>query len=199
MSNFTFTPVTVTRGRKFRGRAYSLGDVRPGMWGTWNSKLWEPTEKKYVWANVDFLEEDTSATPEQVQLDKDRYVMHVIDDTIQWCRSKKPDAPTPEVMQFARNMLHKYHPEIDEATLALQGLTDQRDLATEVEKTVSWAKGLVTRPCYMYGRFCRGGRPISDEKKVHIAYQALHKKGFTSKPEFEAAWAAALEKAGLKA
>lgn len=33
MSNFTFTPVTVTRGRKFRGRAYSLGDVRPGMWG----------------------------------------------------------------------------------------------------------------------------------------------------------------------
>ena len=192
-----FAPVIVTRGRKFRGKAYSIGDVRPGMYGSWNSKLWDPVSKKYVWANTDFCDDDESVTPEQVQADKATYLKHIIDDTVAWCRSCKPNAAEDEVMQFARNVLRKRHPEITEEMLNSNNLSDRRDISIEVEKTLNWAIKLTTKPCLIYGRWCKGGRPLPEEKKIRIAFKALTRKGLTGKPEFRPIWTFTLSMMGL--
>ena len=193
----TFTPVLISRGRKFRGKAYFLGDVRCGSFGNQNAKLWDPAAKRYVWANVDFCDEDESVTPEQVATDKEAYSKAVIEDTIKWCRECKSGAPEDEVMQFARNVLRKYHPEIDESKLVANDLGDRRDLSIEVEKTLNWAIQLTTRPCWMYGHYCKGGRPLPTEKKIRIAYKSLTKKGLTQKADFEAVWTFLLSMMGL--
>ena len=193
----TFTPVAVNRGRKFRGKAYYLGDVRYGNFGAQNAKLWDAVNKKYVWANVDFCLDDETVTPEQVAADKAAYQKDVIDDTIRWCRERKQNASEDEVMQFARNVLRKYHPEIDETLLQANNLNDRRDLSIEVEKTLNWAIKLTTKACWMYGRYCKGGRPLPDEKKIRIAYKALVRKGLTQKEGFEAVWSFMLTMMGM--
>ena len=195
--SITFLPVVVNRGRKFRGKAYALGDTRPGMYGSWNSKLWEPISKKYVWANEEFLEDDESVSPAQVQADKDAYIKHIIDDTIQWCKNCKPNASEDEVMQFARNVIRKHHPEIDESLLEANKLNDRRDISAEVEKTLTWAMKLTTRPCVIYGRVCKGGRPLPEEKKIRIAYRSLVRKGLAAKPDFLPVWTFILSMMGL--
>lgn len=190
-SEFTFKPVVINRGRKFRGKAYYLGfDTERGIaYGVtcWSSKLWDPESKRYVYANPDFCMDDTTLNDEQVNAAKVEYVNHLINGTIEWCKAQKPDADEKEIHRFARNILRKHHRElmddIDEV------LPDQSDLREEIEKTLKWASTLTTKACFMYGRWCPGGRPLSIERQTSIAFNALQKRGLTARPEFKAIWA----------
>lgn len=200
---FTFQPVNVSRGRKFRGFAYFICSYdasfavyrgRGGYIQNEKAKLWDPVTEQFVYATADFcddVEQDESITLEA----KRKFIEKTIKSTVDWCASKNPSAPEAEIKRFARNVLRKHYPgmapAIDEA------LPDQRDIAEEIQKTVSWAITLVTKPCNMYGKYCPGGKPLPPKKKVEIAYKALQKKGIASNPQFHDVWNMVLTVFGL--
>lgn len=197
-TKITFKPVNVNRGRKFKGFAYFLGCTYTNeiAWRVTaeSTKLWDPAEKRYVYANPDFCE-DATVEASKVEADLNDYIKTTIDGTLRWCRSQKPSAAESEVKQFARNVLRKQHPEMLEfidATIA-----DQRDVVAEIERTLEWAMALTTRACWMYGRWCAGGRPLPVERKVRSALNALSKRGITQLDGFDEAWTFSLTVRGL--
>lgn len=204
-SAFTFVPVRVARGRKWKGElaymltiqdsSFCLYHGRGGYIQSETAKMWDPATKRFVYANADFVE-DVELPAEQVEAARKEYVDLQIRGTIAWCKSKKPDAPEAEIMQFARNCIRKQHPEFD-VYLVEYGLTDRRDVVDAVERTLSWAMQLKTRPCFMYGRHCPGGRPLPDEKKIRIARKSLHTKGIDLLDGFAEAWELSLTIRGL--
>lgn len=189
VSQITFTPVNVNRGRKFRGFAYLVGDETPVdvAWNmtVWNSKLWDPAQKRYVYANSNFCEVDESVPASKIEADRDEYIFGTIRNTIDWCRSKS-NGDEAEVKRFARNVLLKNHPDMLEDIDAV--LPDERDVNKEIAETLKWADGLTTRACYMYGHHCAGGKPLSPKAKMERAYSALQRRGVTKLPGFEEAW-----------
>lgn len=190
MSNLIFKPVVINRGRKFRGKAFFLGITTERAVAynvsSWSTKLWEPVSKRFVYANPDFCEDDTSFDEFLCQQAREEYVRHVIDGTIAWCRAQKPEADDREVFRFARNVLKKHHPEmLEEINSALPECVNIREAISD---TLTWASKLVTRPCFMYGRYCPGGKPYSLDRQLAVARRALEKKGLTNHPEFEEAW-----------
>ena len=201
-STFTFFPVRVARGRKWRGELAYFVSSRdssfcvPGriIYGE-TAKLWEPVSKKFVYANAEFCEDVTQAA-DVTETARKEYVDQQIRGTIAWCKAQKPDSPEAEVLQFARNVLRKHHPEFD-AYLVSYGLTDRRDVVDAVERTLTWAMGLKTQACWMYGRHCPGGKPIADAKKIAIARKSLHTKGIDLLEGFAEAWELALTIRGL--
>lgn len=209
--NTTFAAVKVERGRKFKGRGFIVAvKTSSGSYGwrhtgygwehayyeTETAKIWVPELKRFAYANANFVEDDTTVSPEECDRQYKLYVEHTIDSTLDWCRSVKPEADAAEIARFARNVLRKNHPDmiarIDEV------LPDQRHLDEEVAKTIAWAMTLRTRPMWMYGRMTKGGKPYSNERYVEIARKALTKRGFADKPEFEQVFDAECAKAGLK-
>ena len=80
---------------------------------------------------------------------------------------------------------------IDKAT------PDCRNVVTEIQNTLTWAMGLTTRACWMYGKWCAGGKPLSAERKRTIALSALEKKGITKLPGFVDAWNMSLDVYGM--
>jgi hypothetical protein len=189
-SPFTFAPVVVTRGRKFRGKAFYLGQdsSRSVAYGVecWSSKLWDPIAKRYVYANPDFCDKDESVTEAEVAAAKLEYVTHIINNTVEWCRSQKPNASDEEIKQFARNVLRKHHREMMDDINRV--LPDQSNLHDEITRTLKWASTLTTKACFMYGRWCAGGNPLSLERQQSIAFRALEKRGLTSRPDFKEMW-----------
>lgn len=188
MENICFTPIEVSRGRKFKGKGYLVGSG--GVSCNWaysivNAKIWDPASKSIVFANQDFVEDDSSIPPEQIEADKQAYINFVIDDTARYCRSKSSDPNSPATEKWIRNSLLKKLPKeiVDKA------FPDNINVAEEVEKTIRWASTLTTRPMMMYGRACKGGKPYSRTRKAEIAYKHLRSKGITHKPEFDACWA----------
>lgn len=192
MSNFTFTPVTVSRGRKFKGFGYRVSSYdssfsvyagRGGFIESYTARIWDPATKQIVKANDDFCVE-TPTDPAKVEADRQAYIKLTIESTIAWCRTKSPNEI--EALKFARNVLRKHHPEMME--YIDQACPDMRDVSAEIENTLNWAAGLTTKACYMYGKWCAGGKPISVERKVRTAYRALQKKGVTSLENFNDCW-----------
>lgn len=187
-TNLVFVPVNVSRGRKFRGFGYVIGSSETGGygWSQVNAKIWNPETKQIVYANADFCEDDTSVDNFILEQAKAEYIKHTIQSTIDWCRAQKPNMPEAEILLFARNVLKKHHSEMIEEIDRL--LPDTRDIHEEIEKILKWASGLTTRACYMYGRFCPGGKPLPIQKVLAIALSACEKRGFTKNPEFQTIW-----------
>ena len=206
----TFRAVKVTGGRKYRGTGFIVAVKTSSGCAGWRhtgygwernwyesntAKIWVPSLKKFQYANVNFVEDDPSVSEEDCEREFKAYQELTIEDTIAWCRKTKPEATAAEIDAFARNVLRKHHPEMMSRIDEL--LPDQRQLDTEVSKTIAWAITLRTRPCFMYGRHCEGGKQYSNERYIEIARKALTKRGWTDKPEFEAVFHAECQKAGL--
>jgi len=204
--SFSFIPVKVTKGRKWKGEGYMLDSFESSfqLYGwhggagrrvTETAKIWDPAAKRIAYASCSFCE-DRDADTSKVEADRKEYIDLTIQSTISWCRSRKPNAEESEVLSFARNVLRKNHPEmIDAINVAAP---DTRDVVSEIERTVTWAMGLKTRPCYMYGRHCPGGKPLPDKKKVAIALKSLTNKGITKLEGFSKAWELILTLKGLR-
>lgn len=203
---FPFIPVKVTKGRKWKGEGYMLETFESGfqLYGwhgsagyrtTETAKIWDPAAKRIAYASQSFCE-DVEADPAKVAADRKEYIDLTIQNTISWCRKTKAGAPEAEVLQFARNVLKKHHPEMLDAINA--AAPDTRDVVNEIERTLTWAMGLKTRPCFMYGRRCPGGKPLPDKKKVAIARKSLETKGITKLDGFAEAWELILTMKGLR-
>lgn len=196
--SFTFKPVRVTRSRSFRGFGYYVGEggISQPAWCVtiYEAKIWDPVNKRIAYVNSDYLE-DCEVPADKLEADRKSYIDHTIQGTISWCRSQSAGKAEAEVLRFARNVLRKRHPElmsfIDEAA------PDTRDVVVEVQRTFQWAMGLTTKSCWMYGRFCPGGKPLSNSRKVNAARKALEKKGITKLDGFQEAWEVTLTMAGL--
>lgn len=194
MSNVTFVPVVIKYGRKYRGFAYALDKKVYSRFGAYYEKLWNPIDCKFVYANPDYVETaeiDTS----KYEADLTSYIKHVIEDTISWCATKCSNSADTEMKQFARNILLKHYPELaDEINKVLP---DNRDTLKEIEKTVDWAMKLTTRPMQLYGKWCKGGKPIPEQRKVNIAYNALCKRGIDKLDNFKELFMMQLDIRGL--
>jgi len=199
---FDFNPVHCSRGRKWRGAlAYSIDidddnhNLRFGSFGTVSKRLWEPIAKQYVFANIDFIEAN-ERDEAKIAADREAYVKTTIQSTVDWCKSVKPELPDAELLLFIRNSLKKQHPEMLPAIDVVA--PDNRDVVAEVQKTLQWAMTLKTQACWMFGRYCNGGKPLADNRKVEIAFKALQKKGVTKLDGFEDVWNMTLDVMGLK-
>lgn len=187
-TSILFAPVTVNRGRKFRGFGFVIGSSETGGygWSQTNAKIWNPETKRVVYANMDFCEDVADYPAAELEAAQKVYIRNLIDDTIAWCRNSKPEASEDEIKRFARNVLLKHHRQLAEEIE--RALPINRDCAAEVANTLAWAATLVTRACWMYGRWCEGGRPLSRDRKLDIARKACEKKGLTNLPEFSEIW-----------
>lgn len=207
-ANATFIPVKVTGGRKYRGTGFMVsvssstndyGWRHTGYgWArniveTETARIWVPALGKFQYANSNYVDDDISVSESDRAAALQTYCDKIVQDTLTWCQSKKPGASEAEVLSFARNVLRKHHPEID-----IDGtIPDSRDASTEILNTIKWALTLRTRPCFMYGRHCPGGKMLSGERYVSIARKALVKRGISSKEGFEELFKAAIEAEGL--
>lgn len=185
-----FVRVKVSKGRKFRGEAYDVGNQpyentyqlpgwsgRGGWISSCSVKLWSPTQG-WVYANPSYIEY-VDAPADVMAADLKAYTDFVVDGTVDWCRSKSKDKSEREVLKFAHNVIKKHHPEM---LLAFQEKYDYKDDAVDsITSTIDWAFKLG------YG----------NKKSVRIAHRALEKKGLTTHPAFIAAWTIALDLRGL--
>lgn len=191
-----FTPVEVTGGRKFKGFAYDLHRYYERSYGyagsgvfplttTTSATLWDPVSCSKVYANEKFVNE-VKRDSDIVLSDKAEYIRKIIQDTVDWCLSNGTDEKSS--IQSARNILMKKHPYLRDVIPEV--IPDTRNIFDEVKKTLTWAMGLKTKPTYLYGRHCPGGKDLPTKKKVNIALMALKNKGIaTDTDEFKAAWA----------
>lgn len=115
---------------------------------------------------------------------KRKWIEDQINGTINWCRSVSPAGTAEvEILRFAINVLRRKSVALAKIVSELKLYTlDTRDVVAEVRKTVEWALSLRTRPCWMYGKYCAGGRKYPPKKTISIALRALEKKGIM-KPE----------------
>ena len=195
-ANITFTPVKVETGRKFRGDAYLLGEKSYGSFGTVNEKLWDPASKTVVYANTERVIAREGVPHFVVMDDLNEYIAAVINETVEWCRKTAADKAEDNIKRFARNVLLKRHPEMQDIIDA--EFPDTRNAIDEIRRTLEWAKKLTTRAGYYYGRYSAGGKPLSDERKLQCAKTALLRKGIAKLPGFEEAWVAAVQESGLQ-
>ena len=185
-----FEPVVVNKGRKFRGEAYWIGAAEhttsyqlPGWSGRggWitsvSVKLWSPTQG-FVFANPDYIEDVTGKSEEEVKADYAKFVDFTINETIAWCRKVSSNKGESEIINFARNVIRKHHPEMMDEFESRHGGVDVVGI---VESTIAWALNL----------------GYSTAKCVRIAARALTKKGVTSNEAFTAAWTITLDLRGL--
>lgn len=187
MEHLLFSPIVVNKGRKFKGRGYLVGSG--GVSAGWaytivNAKIWDPSKKCIAYANQDYVEEDASVTPEQIEIDKQGYIDNVVDSTIAYCKSKSANPDSVEALQWIRNVLLKKLPK----DVVDNRFPDQRGVSESVEKSLRWAMTLVSRPTVIYGKVCKGGKPYSKARKATIAYKQLKKNGIASRDGFEDAW-----------
>lgn len=186
-----FAAVVVNKGRKFRGEAYDIGSEvhtssfqlagwsgRGGWCTSYSIKLWSPTQG-FVWCNPNYVE-DREVDPEVEKADYAKYVDSTINDTIKWCRSRRPDAGDQEVLTFARNVIGKHHPEMLEAFDSATGYKGP-DVVVIVQSTIDWAFRL----------------GYSNAKCVRLALRALSKKGILQNRAFVPAWTISLDLRGL--
>ena len=190
---FIFTPVACHKGRKWKGDlAYLLGyDPEYTSFGSMQVKLWDPAQMKYVYANPNFVE-NIDSTQEKTESDKKVYIDKVFSDSIAYWKNKAPD----NWQTCARASMLKWHRELRE--FIDEKLPDNRNVFEEVEKTLSWALSLRTRPTVIYGRKCKGGNLYPEINRVRIARRSLHKKGIDKLEEFDKAWDVALTMRGIR-
>lgn len=134
-----------------------------------NAKIWVPELGKFRYANSKYVEDDDSVSSEECAKQFDLYAKRTIASTIEWCKSKQPEASEEQNLMFARRVLLKNHPEMKD--LIDISCPDTRSVKDEIEKTFKWVNSLKkkhTRP-----------------KKIDIAKKALWKKGMFEKEGFE--------------
>lgn len=180
----TFRAVKVEKGRKFKGRGfivsttYSSGAIgwkhtvhgwTPNTYESETAKIWVPELQKFQYANLKYVEDDTSVSPEECAEEFRKYQDLTIANTISWCKSKQPNATESQNLIFTRRVLLKNHPEMREAIDRV--CPDSRDLKTEIENTIVWVNSLKKRHT----------RP----KKIQIARKALNRKGLSNRDGFE--------------
>ena len=191
-ANITFKPVVVNRGRKFRGIAFDVGGKEVATQvarcvTSYSVCLWDPANKRFVYANPDFVEERAIDKDELLEA-KRKWIEDQINDTISWCRSISPAGTAEdEILRFATNVLRRKSEALAKIVAELNTV-DTRDVVAEVRKTVEWALSLRTRPCWMYGKYCAGGHKYPPKKTISIALRALEKKGIMKLEGFLEAW-----------
>lgn len=186
----TFEPVKVERGRKFKGFAYYIDCMvcHAGPYSTYDrARLWDPAAKRFVYANAEFCMDASEISDEQKIADKTAFIQHKIDGIVNYakanCTGTKDD-----LNRFILNIAKKqFSVEFINAVIRPQ-LDINVDVASEVEKTLQWAMSLKTRPMFLYGKYCAGGKPLALEKKLRIALKALTKKGITVHEDFNMVW-----------
>lgn len=200
-----FTPVIVSRGRKFRGRGFMVStSFTTGLHYEMDvAKIWIPDEKRYGYANADYAEDDPDVDPTMTASAFAEYTEFTINSTIEWCRSKKPGASDAEIKGWARAILLKYHPDMSSAIDAAipppnKNLLLDDEIREKIASTLEWAKTLRTKTVWMYGRWV-GGKPYTPERVMECARKALAKKGLTEVEDFTHIFADECRKAGLMA
>lgn len=173
-----FAPVMVNKGKKYRGFAYDIGsDVHTSTFniygtgrGGWRScesiKLWSP-DKGFVFCNPSYVEEVTDKPESEVLADYAKYVDCTINETVAWCRkvSVGKGKSEPDIINFARSVISKHHPEMLDEFNSRHG---EIDVVGVVESTITWALKL----------------GYSEAKCIRIAFKALWKKGVMTHKAF---------------
>lgn len=195
-----FRAVKVTGGRKYHGTGFIVSITTssgacgwkhtgygwsPNCYETETAKIWVPSLKKFQYANMKYVEDDASVSKEECSLKFKEYADSIIQSTIDWCHSQKPDGEEREVARFARNVLLKHHPEIRAEIDAM--LPDSRDLKSEIDSTIAWSKTLTDRR----------GQPLENGARMDVCRKALAKRGLTSFAGFEEAFIAECTAASL--
>ena len=210
VSKVPFTPVTISKGRKYRGKGFvvsycsstqDFGGWRHTGYGwernivdTETAKIWVPELKAFRYANAKFVEADDEAAEAYVKAMFDEYCDHIVKDTINWCKNKLGNNATEiEVNQFARHVIIKNHPEIQIDDY----IVDTESYLDKIEKIFAWVVTLRTQPTYLYGKHCEGGKPYSNDKYVAIARRTCTKKNLNTNPEYAAAFKKCCDKYGL--
>lgn len=164
-----FVRVKVSKGRKFRGEAYDVGNQpyentyqlpgwhRGGWISSCSVKLWSPSQG-WVYANPSYLE-PVDAPADVVAADLKAYTDFVVDGTVTWCRTKSAGKPEKEVLRFAHNVIKKHHSELLPIFIEKYGYSES--VVDSVNSTMDWAFGL----------------GYSNAKCVRIAVRVLTKKG----------------------
>ena len=134
LSNTGFKPITVSKGRKFKGhgfliciehKSYRSGfwhqEPLPGggcHWTQWvdssTAKIWVPELGKFCYANSKYIE-DRQIDENAQAMEFSKYCEKMINDTIDYCTNKLKQNnkfSKSELIQFARRCLNKYHSEI---------------------------------------------------------------------------------------
>ena len=182
---FTFDPVTVSKGRKWKGNGWLLGTTM-GAYGE-SAVIWDETLHRKVYASLNFCN-DREVTEEERVAAARAYVEHVVQETLQWCRNEKPEASEDETVRFARACLRKRHSDLPVDDF-LPEIKDQgRNVEEEILSTLRWASGLRTQRCWMYGRLMPGGKPYPRARQLECAIKALIRKGTDKLPGFKEAW-----------
>lgn len=200
-----FTPVVVSRGRKFRGHGFLVATSYTSnfQYSMEVAKIWVPAEKRYAYANADFTEDDPDVDQAMAAAAFDEYTQFTIHSTIKWCRTKKPNASEAEILGWARTILMKHHPDMATAIDASipapnKNLLLDSEIREKIASTLEWAKTLRTKTVWMYGRWA-GGKPYTPDHVMECARKALTKKGLTEVEDFTHIFADECRKAGLMA
>ena len=210
VSKVPFAPIKVSKGRKYRGKGFvvsycestrDLGGWRHTGYGwernivdTETAKIWVPELKAFRYANAKYVEDDTEVAAEYVRAAFSDYCDYTVESIINWCKAKLgSDANETEVNQFARRVIAKNHPEINIDNY----ITDTETYLDKLEKIFAWVITLRTKPTFLYGRQCEGGKPYSNDKYVDIARRTCIKKQLNNNPDYEAAFRKCCEKYGL--
>lgn len=192
-AQFTFAPVRVTSGRKFKGFGYIVDVENRPMRIAYRfcsidtAKIWDPANKSFGYATYSLCSKVEMAEAD-ILAAKAAYIEAQLMGTIDWCKSVKPNISENELMRFARNVVRKQNPALLAAFDAAIEVVDDRDVVMEIRKTIEWALTLRTRRCYMYGKWCEGGKMYAPRRYVDIARKALEKRGVTKLPDFEEMW-----------
>lgn len=203
-------PVKVTSGRKWKGSGY-LFDIAEewvnfrgyGM-GSWRvtASIWDPVAKRVCYCTAsmcEFNDELPYLSGDELKAilkqDKEDKFKKRVDETLQWCRSVKPDLSETELKAFARNVLLKRNER--ELVDKYLPVVVTCDVAEMVMSTIQWAMTLKTRPCQMYGRYNPGGKPYPPRRQAQTALKALAKKGLLDADGFNEAWEMCITMFGL--
>ena len=189
VNHINFEPVNITQGRKFKGFAYFLGtSISQYFQNVYcKAKLWDPEQKKYVYANSDFCN-GINIPAEKREADMLAFIQTDIDGIIAYAKANCRSNDENDVKKFIVNIAKKkYSTEFINAVLYSQ-LKITTDVAAIVEKTLQWAINLKSRPMHIYGKFCPGGKLLPMSKRIKLAYNCLAKKGITIHEDFNVAW-----------
>ena len=168
-------PVTVEGGRKFKGNGFVISIEEGGRYDDtyWsrnesqtNAVIYDPAYGKLQKANIKFCKVDDTVTNEQCKEAFKDYCQKQVRNTIIWCKRKDPRKSDFETKRWARNIIKKYHPQIDvDKYIQLDQQEVANALHDRVDSTVNWALSLG------YGQ----------TKTERIIEKALSKKGIDYK------------------
>ena len=145
-------PVEVVGGRKFKGKGFVIA-IQPrdngdlyygGDCDEWDEAIiYDPISEKIQHSNLKFCRLDDSVTNEQCKEAFQQYCDKTVKKTLDWCKQKDPNKSQYELQRWAKNIIKKYHPQIDvDKYIKFDAKDMQNAEANKVFSTVDWAIGL---------------------------------------------------------